>query len=132
MVKRKMNSWLWVLVILAVIIVVLTFCMRGSETPVRLNLAVDGDTILLTNGKMVKLMGVTASVSGQELAKEYLTVLLSNRNMWLEYDTGNAWVWIGCEGSPKFSPFQRKDQNPVGCKKGVLANKQLMKIDWSR
>lgn len=76
---------------------------------------------------------------------------MDNKNVWLEYDRYTndrykrslAWVWVGCESSPKFlaSNFMIKTrnshnpgltENPIGCKKGVLVNEQIIKMGWSK
>lgn len=124
------------------------------STPVQVESVKDGDTIVIKGGKVVRLLGINASESGQEKAnfsKEFLSTLLLNRNVWLEYDRklvdryerSLAWVWVGCESTPKFtaSNYMIKTRNshnpglvdnPIGCKKGVLVDEQIIKMGWSK
>lgn len=108
----------------------------------------DGDTVVLQNGVEVRLVGIDAPERGDEKfseAKEYLTELVNNKNIYLEYDRYQddgfgrvlAWVWIECEKTPKFLPadymhFSQKEsreglkENPEGCKKGTLVNEAMV------
>ena len=93
-------------------------------TPVQVVSVRDGDTIVIKGGKAIRLLGINASESGQmnaNFSKEYLSAILLNRNVWLEYDRytedryhrGLAWVWVGCESTPKFmaSNYMIKTRN---------------------
>lgn len=134
----KKQLCLCVFCVMMVLIGVLSWGMRRSETPVRLDRVINGDTIVFSGGKTVKLLGIEASLSGQvnaELVGQYLSTLLANKNIWLEYGRYGwdlAWVWVGCEGSPKFWAPRGLGENPVGCKKGVLVNEQIIGMGWSQ
>jgi len=109
----------------------------------------DGDTFQLTNGTTVRLLAVNAPDRGEkgyEEAGRALGKLISGRKIWLEYDRYQddkfgrplAWVWIGCESTPRFTPagYMKKSknssqeglrENPAGCKEGKLVNEELVK-----
>ncbi len=111
--------------------VILIWRMRVQGVPVRFAQAVAGNSIVLTDGRTIKLFGVGLA-NGQEnenLANEYLTALLQGKNIWIEEVGGSDWVWVGCESSPKFLWLRKTEENPIGCKKGVLVNNLLIKID---
>lgn len=132
----------------------LSFQENKAGTAVKVKTVEDGDTIVLTTGKTVRLLGVNTEEMGSEnaqMAKEYLEGLIDGRNIWLEYDRYTkdrygrdlAWVWVGCESTPKFlaSNFMIKTrnshnnglvENPIGCKKGVLVDEQIIKMGWSK
>jgi endonuclease YncB( thermonuclease family) len=104
---------------------------------------IDGDTVVFTGGKTIKLLGIDATFSGRvntQLIRQYLSVLLTNKNIWLEYDRylkdaagfDLVWVWVGCEGAPKFWAVRGAEDNPVNCKNGALVNEQIIKMGWSR
>jgi len=134
----KKQLFLGVFCLVMLIIGALSWGIRKSETPVRLDRVIDGDTIVFSGGKTVGLLGIDVSLGGQvnaELIKQYLSILLANKNIWLEYDRYGkdlAWVWVGCESSPKFWAVRGVGENPVGCKKGVLVNEQIIKMGWSK
>jgi endonuclease YncB( thermonuclease family) len=109
----------------------------------------DGDTLVLKNGLTIRLSAVDApekgKTGGQEAA-EYLTKLIKDKRVYLEYDRYQddrfmrilAWVWMNCESEPKFLPYnymhltynQSKPgltENPEGCKKGQLVNEMMVK-----
>ena len=109
----------------------------------------DGDTFSLSNGIRVRLLGINAPDRGKrnyKKAKEKLEDEVLNRNVYLEYDRYQndkygrilAWVWVGCEKTPKFLPYNYMHKsnnrskkglmkNPTGCKKGKLVNEELVK-----
>ena len=129
-----------VLIVLSMMFVALGMIgweIRKSETPVKIKSIVDGDTLILSNGKTVKLLGVNTYESGSEssmLAKQYLATLLDGRHVWIEYENDMAKAWVGCEASPQFlmSKIKRVENNPIGCIKGTLANDQIVKMGWSK
>ncbi|OGG12630.1 hypothetical protein A2875_05465 [Candidatus Gottesmanbacteria bacterium RIFCSPHIGHO2_01_FULL_46_14] len=108
----------------------------------------DGDTVVLQNGAEVRLVGIDAPERGDDKfseAKKYLSELVSNKNIYLEYDRYQddgfgrilAWVWIECEKTPKFFPadymhLSQKEsreglkENPEGCKRGTLVNETMV------
>ena len=128
------------LVLLALIVLflaIISWNLRSSEIPVRLIRVVSGDTVAFDKGLTVKLLGVNTVSGGAEndaLAASYLMTLLANRNVWIEYDRtgqGLAWLWVGCESSPRFWSIREANDNPVGCKQGVLVSEQIIKMGWS-
>lgn len=127
-VKRKVNKWyrlVWGLVLLMVIFTILVYF---SKKPLQLKSVVSRSEIVLTNGKTVKLSGIDATAGSDQVAKEYISVLLSNRRLWLQYKDDGVLVWLGCEGVPKFWAIYKTGENPMGCKNGVVANELLKKI----
>ena len=109
---------------------------------------IDGDTFRLWNGFDYRLIGVDAPERGEKNSDEAtskLTGLVGKKRVWLEYDRYDddqhgrvlAWVWIGCEKTPKFTPADymhlSKNQsreglmeNPEGCKKGKLVQEEMV------
>lgn len=109
----------------------------------------DGDTFRLYNGLDYRLIGIDAPGRGQKgstEAVELLTRLVQGQRVWLEYDRYQddkfgrilAWIWVGCERSPKFQPArymhltQRESreglmENPPGCIKGKLVQEELVR-----
>lgn len=91
----------------------------------------DGDTIEIANGLTLRLLGIDASNRGEEKweeAKDYLSFLVLNKSLTLEYDQYQddkygrilAYVWIKCEDSIRL--FCRGDKalvNEVMLKKGL-------------
>lgn len=125
---KKKDEWgvcFKVYVLIMVFVLYFGWNVYEAGRPVRLRKIVDGDTISLSNGKTVNLLGNEDS----ELGKEYLNIMLSDRNIWLEKVNKNVRVWVGCESMPIFL-YRDVGEKPVGCKKGVLVNEQLTKIDW--
>ncbi len=114
----------------------------------------DGDTFELQNGKRVRMVGINAPDRGEkgyEEARGLLSSLILNKRVWLEYDRYQddqhqrtlAWIWIACEGNPKFldknymhlSKNQSRaglTENPVGCKKGKLVQEELVRDGKAR
>ena len=108
----------------------------------------DGDTIVLANGKTVRLLGINAPERGTDHFEDAalgLSKLVNGKRVYLEYDRYQddkfgrllAWVWVGCERIPDFSPpnymFRSKNEsnkgllnNPVGCTKGTLVNEEMV------
>jgi endonuclease YncB( thermonuclease family) len=109
----------------------------------------DGDTFTLKNGVSVRLLGINAPDRGGEnyqKSKEKLNQEIADKKVFLEYDRYQddkygrvlAWVWEGCEKTPKFTPadYMHKSanesnpgltDNPQGCKKGKLINEEMVK-----
>jgi hypothetical protein len=134
--RKRANKTIIVLGVVSFVIVLLAVWMwkeRKSETPVRFERAVAGNSFLLTDGRTVKLMGVAMSddQENENLTKEYLTMLLQGKNIWIETVGGADRVWVGCESSPKYWAFRKTGENPVGCREGVLVNDQINKVDRS-
>lgn len=139
---------------LMVLLSVLTLEVAKERTPIKIDSVIDGDTLLLEGGKTIRLLGVnTAEKSSEDsdLAKQYLEGALKGKKAWLEYDRYQkdrygrdlAWLWVGCESTPKFmaSNFMIKTrnshneglvENPIGCKNGILINEQIVKMGWSK
>lgn len=114
----------------------------------------DGDTFVLINGIIVRLIGINAPDRGQknfDLAKSFLTNSVKDKKVYLEYDRYQddkfgrivAWVWVDCEKTPKFLPADYMHlsnnasrpgltENPEGCKKGKLINEELIKNDYAK
>lgn len=114
----------------------------------------DGDTFELQNGVRVRLMGINAPDRGEEKENEAtkkLSDLVEDKRVWLEYDRYQddkngrvlAWIWVGCEETPKFSladymhlsKNQSRDgltNNPAGCKKGKLVQEELIKAGLAK
>lgn len=110
---------------------------------------IDGDTLETKTGVRIRLIGINApdrGDKGYEEARGRLGDLVANKKIWLEYDRYQddkngrilAWVWIGCESKPKFTPSdymflsynQSKPgllENPPGCQKGKLVQEELVK-----
>lgn len=113
------------------------YTVNKAETPVKVESVIDGDTLALNNGKIVKLFGVNTYENGSEnsmLARQYLATILDGRNVWIENEKNKAKVWVGCEATPKFlmSKLRVDKKNPIGCEKGTLANSQIVKMGWSK
>lgn len=109
----------------------------------------DGDTFTIKSGVKVRLVGINSPDRGQknyDSARTALAHLLGEKKIYLEYDRYQddkfgrvlAWVWVGCEKTPKFPPadYMHKSgnesnpgltENPIGCKKGKLVNQELVK-----
>lgn len=104
----------------------------------------DGDTFELQNGVRVRAVGINAPANDDK-SKNGLVNLIRDKRVWLEYDRYQddkygrvlAWVWVGCEASPKFLPadymhltFNRSREglmeNPEGCKKGKLVQEEMV------
>ena len=144
MVKRKRvdtKKVFWVVFCLAVALVVyLSWSARKSEMPVQLFSVIDGNTVVFSGGKTVRLLGVEMTQIDTELKKQYLSAFLRNKNIWLEYDKylkdesgfDLVWMWVGCEGAPKFWAVRGEGENPVNCKKGAMVNEQLIKMGMSK
>lgn len=140
---RVKHLFAWILVLVMIFIVVLAWKVYGMETPLKVKSIIDGNTIVLANGKTVGLMGINIVPGGESdlLAKQYLKSILDGRNIWVEYtnfkgdinNTRYAWIWVGCESRPRFlaSNLSGSKENPVGCKKGALVNEQIVKMGWS-
>lgn len=110
---------------------------------------IDGDTFELTNGVLVRLIGIDAPNRGEnkwETARVALTTLTLDKRVYLEYDRYQndkygrilAWVWVGCEKEPTFLPADYMHltfnssrpgltDNPKGCETGKLANEEMVK-----
>ena len=105
----------------------------------------DGDTFELNDGVIVRLVGIDAPAREIKSTTE-LSKLILDKKVWLEYDRYPddkysrvlAWVWLGCEVTPKFLPanymhlsFNRSreglTENPQGCKQGKLVQEELLK-----
>lgn len=115
---------------------------------------IDGDTIEMVNGRTVRLLGTNAPGRGErgfDLATASLKRMVAGKPVWLEYDRYQddkynrllAWVWIDCEGKPKFLPFDYMHlsynqsrlglkENPEGCREGKLVNEELVKRGLAR
>jgi endonuclease YncB( thermonuclease family) len=139
---------------LMVLLAALSFKVNQSEKAYHVERILDGDTVVFKGGKTVRLLGINTAERGQDdasMSAEYLKALLGDRNVWLEedryeqdrYGRDLAWLWVGCESTPKFlaSDFMIKTSNshndapvgnPIGCKKGVLVNEQIIKMGWSK
>jgi endonuclease YncB( thermonuclease family) len=105
----------------------------------------DGDTFTLKSGVRVRLLGIDAPPGTPTRAENFLMENIYGKKVYLEYDRYQddkysrvlAWVWIGCEATPKFLPanyMHKSDResnpglvdNPTGCKKGKLINEELV------
>jgi endonuclease YncB( thermonuclease family) len=113
----------------------------------------DGDTFVLQNGIKIRLIGVNAPDRGEMKYSEALEVLsefILDKKVYLEYDRYQddkfarslAWVWLGCEATPKFLPsdYMHKSnnesnpgltQNPEGCRQGKLINEEMVKAGFA-
>lgn len=109
----------------------------------------DGDTFELKNGVGVRMIGINAPDRGDSdynKSRNYLTSLINGKRVHLEYDRYQddkygrilAWVWTGCEATPKFGPSDYMHltyntsrpgltENPEGCKEGILINEEMVK-----
>lgn len=110
---------------------------------------IDGDNLYLENGQSIRLIGINAPERGKEnfdKAKEKLGSLVTGKKVYLEYDRTQddqfgrimAWVWVDCEATPKLLAWdymrlgynksrEGLNDNPEGCKKGKLANEEIVK-----
>lgn len=108
----------------------------------------DGDTFVLDSGRTVRLLGVNAPERGElgfESATEALSTSIVGKRVYLEYDRYQddkfgrilAWVWVGCEKTPLFTPanYMHKSknesnaglsENPEGCNDGKLVNEEMV------
>lgn len=129
------------LFLLMILVVYFAWKAWLTDMPTKVRLIQNGDTIVLASGKTINLLGINTTERGSEssqMSKRYLESLLDGRNIWLEYGGGKtanfAWVWVGCERTPKLliSEILGLKENPIGCKKGVLANEQIIKMGWSK
>lgn len=113
----------------------------------------DGDTFALPNGVEVRMLGIDAPNRGSKHfaeATDALTQLIFGRRVYLEYDRYQddkygrvlAWVWVGCERSPTFLPYDYMHltnstsrpgltDNPEGCTKGALVNEEMVEAGWA-
>lgn len=109
----------------------------------------DGDTFVLKNGIKIRLLGINTPELGTKNYSEALEALSTrvlDKKVYLEYDRYQddkfvralAWVWVGCETTPKFLPsdYMHKSgntsnpgltENPEGCKQGKLINEEMVK-----
>ncbi|KKS80133.1 MAG: hypothetical protein UV54_C0015G0001 [Candidatus Beckwithbacteria bacterium GW2011_GWA2_43_10] len=109
---------------------------------------IDGDNIYLENGQSIRLIGINAPERGEEnfeKAKTKLDSLTANKKVYLEYDREDdgqygrllAWVWVDCESTPDFLPYDYMrvgyhrsrsglKENPDGCKEGKLINELMV------
>jgi endonuclease YncB( thermonuclease family) len=100
------------------------------------------------------MTGIDAPDRGHKMYDEAageLSGLIENRKIWLEYDRYQddkngrvlAWVWVQCEGEPKFTPadymhltYNRSreglKENPTGCKKGELVQEELVRAGLAK
>jgi len=114
----------------------------------------DGDTLEMKSGVRVRLIGINAPERGKEGYEEataYLNKTLDGQRIWLEYDRYQddiygrvlAWVWLDCEGTPKFEdPLYMRlsgnrsreglTKNPKGCEEGKLINEELVKNNLAK
>lgn len=114
-----------VLILIMALVIYVGWSLYEKGKPVRLGKVIDGNTVSLSNGAVIDLMGTDDS----QLRKEYLTIVLSDKNIWLEKIQGDVRVWVGCEGIPVFL-FKKEGEKPIGCKRGIVVNEQVAKIDW--
>ena len=109
---------------------------------------IDGDNLYIENGQRIRMIGINAPERGKEnfdKAKEKLDDLTSGKKVYLEYDREDdgqygrllAWVWIDCESTPNFLPYDYMrvgyhrsrpglKENPDGCKEGKLINEIMV------
>ena len=110
----------------------------------------DGDTFTLKSGVKIRLLGADAPPGSPTRAQNYLLENIYHKRVYLEYDRYQddkygrvlAWVWIGCESTPKFLPadYMHKSgnesmpgltANPTGCTRGALVNEELVKSGFA-
>lgn len=128
---------------ISLLVIIFSYLVYRIDRPYRVEKILDGETVLLTGGEKAKLLGVDLKGNDENasMSAEYLKALLDSRNIWIErsfYDRKTdgrsyVWMWVGCESAPKLllSELIGKDENPIGCKKGVLVNEQIVKMGWS-
>jgi len=114
---------------------------------------VDGDSLVMQDGRIVRILGINTKERGQknfEEAKKYLGELIDGEKLWLEPDNpiidrfgrGLFWVWVGCESTPifwdqnymKLSERTHREglrENPGGCKDGKLVSEEMIKRGYS-
>lgn len=119
-----------------------------------INTVHDGDTFRLKNGVEVRLLGIDTPNRGEEgfrEATEALRVFLHDQTIYLEYDRYQddkygrvlAWVWVGCEGNPRFLPPDYMHEtnnrskpglteNPENCLKGKLVNEVMAQQGYGK
>jgi micrococcal nuclease len=105
---------------------------------------VDGDTFDIGDIP-VRLLGIDAPANNAS-STAFLKSLILNKKVYLEYDRDQdhkygrilAWIWIGCEESPRFrkvdydrrspnNPTNGFTDNPDGCKRGKLVQEELVR-----
>ena len=152
--KRTIDRFLFVLAFsfVAVWLIGNLALVRAGSRVARV---IDGDTLVLNTGEKIRLLGVDAPDKGVEGADKAAVVVESltlKKRVWVEGDRYSqdkfgrrlAWLWIGCETIPEFKPddFMGKiyeqnrglsyekwvEDNPSGCKRGILLNEQLVKM----
>ena len=124
------------------------FAVRAADFKV--TQVIDGDTVAMSSGEKVRLLGIDAAdngIEGSEKAKIILEKLVGRRRVWVEgdrygkdlYGRRLAWLWVGCESEPEFKSDKYMENlgrinnpwvegNPMGCMRGVLVNEQLLKM----
>ncbi len=122
----------------------------GVEDDLRVSEIIDGDTVVLSDGRVIRLLGFNAPEKSDSLFQKsvvMLEALTKNKTIWLEkdryekdrYGRDLVWLWINCEREPDFlaadymvkSKNQSKEGimgNPVGCKQGMMINEQMVKL----
>ena len=108
----------------------------------------DGDTFEFKSGVGVRMIGINAPDRGENgytESRDQLIGLIDGKRVYLEYDRYQddkygrilAWVWIGCEATPKFLPADYMHltynssregliDNPEGCYEGTLVNEAMV------
>lgn len=114
---------------------------------------IDGDTVLTVDGRSLRLLGVNASEKGQpgyQESRQALIKLVVGKKAALEYDRETfepfgrlmVWMWLNCEATPQFLPYDHMHlsknaskpgltENPEGCKEGKLINEEMVKQGWA-
>lgn len=116
--------------------------------------AIDGDTVLTEDGRSLRLLGINSPEKGQpgyEESKQVLAKLAAGKKVDIEYDRETfepfgrlmVWLWLNCEATPQFLPYDYMHlsknasqpgltANPEGCQEGVLVNEALVDQGWAQ
>ena len=154
----RMNIFFFILVF-SFVAVWLIVNMLVVSAGLRVVRVIDGDTVVLSSGEKARLLGIDAPDMGAESSEKAAVALekiVNGNRVWVEGDRYGKdqfgrrliWLWVGCESKPEFKAADYMDklykankgrqmerwveENPPGCKRGILINEELIKMDLAR